>query len=162
MKMKDDYGYFEAVLKNLRQIDETQQTNIEAAAELMAEAIGQDRLISVYGGGGHTTLPVGEMFFRANGLRAGIQMFQSMFGRPSGNLMTLGLDTADYVVILYGCAVVGLVGILRERNLLDGHMLRNLKLPVRWAIYYGLILAVLIFGAYGVGYQQVDLIYAGF
>ena len=97
-----------------------------------------------------------------NGLRAGIQMFQSMFGRPSGNLMTLGLDTADYVVILYGCAVVGLVGILRERNLLDGHMLRNLKLPVRWAIYYGLILAVLIFGAYGVGYQQVDLIYAGF
>ena len=105
---------------------------------------------------------IGEMFFRANGLRAGIQMFQSMFGRPSGNLMTLGLDTADYVVILYGCAVVGLVGILRERNLLDGHMLRNLKLPVRWAIYYGLILAVLIFGAYGVGYQQVDLIYAGF
>src|SRR5699024_4219660 len=90
---------------------------------------------------------IGEMFFRANGLRAGIQMFQSMFGRPSGNLMTLGLDTADYVVILYGCAVVGLVGILRERNLLDGHMLRNLKLPVRWAIYYGLILAVLIFGA---------------
>ena len=68
MKMKDDYGYFEAVLKNLRQIDETQQTNIEAAAELMAEAIGQDRLISVYGGGGHTTLPVGEMFFRAGGL----------------------------------------------------------------------------------------------
>ena len=97
---------------------------------------------------------IGEMFFRANGLRAGIQMFQSMFGRPSGNLMTLGLDTADYVVILYGCAVVGLVGILRERNLLDGHMLRNLKLPVRWAIYYGLILAVLIFGAYGVAISR--------
>ena len=34
----------------------------------MADAIADDRLISVYGGGGHTTLPMGEMFFRAGGL----------------------------------------------------------------------------------------------
>ena len=34
----------------------------------MADAIENDRLINVYGGGGHTTLPVGEMFFRAGGL----------------------------------------------------------------------------------------------
>ena len=38
------------------------------AGALMADAIADDRLISVYGGGGHTTLPVGEMFFRAGGL----------------------------------------------------------------------------------------------
>ena len=34
----------------------------------MADAIEQDRLINVYGGGGHTTLCMGEMFFRAGGL----------------------------------------------------------------------------------------------
>ena len=34
----------------------------------MADAIANDRLISVYGGGGHTTLCMGEMFFRAGGL----------------------------------------------------------------------------------------------
>ena len=33
-----------------------------------ASAIQQDRLIHVYGGGGHTTLVMGEMFFRAGGL----------------------------------------------------------------------------------------------
>ena len=34
----------------------------------MADAIEEDRLINVYGGGGHTTLCMGEMFFRAGGL----------------------------------------------------------------------------------------------
>ena len=34
----------------------------------MADAIEQDKLINVYGGGGHTTLCMGEMFFRAGGL----------------------------------------------------------------------------------------------
>ena len=33
-----------------------------------SNAIAADRLIHVYGGGGHTTLVMGEMFFRAGGL----------------------------------------------------------------------------------------------
>lgn len=64
----NDFGYFNAVLNNLEQINATQGENITRAAELMADAVADDRLISVYGGGGHTTLPVGEMFFRAGGL----------------------------------------------------------------------------------------------
>ena len=63
-----DFGYYQAVLDNLAKINETQGESITAAASLMADAIARDRLIHVYGGGGHTTLPVGEMFFRAGGL----------------------------------------------------------------------------------------------
>ena len=63
-----DFGYYKSIIENLEKVNETQEENIKAAASLMADAIASDRLIHVYGGGGHTTLPVGEMFFRAGGL----------------------------------------------------------------------------------------------
>ena len=66
--MINDFGYYKTIIENLEKVNATQEENIRAAAELMVEAIQNDRLISVYGGGGHTTLPVGEMFFRAGGL----------------------------------------------------------------------------------------------
>lgn len=63
-----DLGYLESTIAVLRRIEREQGPNIEKAAELMAGAIAADRLIHVYGGGGHTTLVMGEMFFRAGGL----------------------------------------------------------------------------------------------
>ena len=63
-----DLGYLDATIALLRKIEAEQQENIGKAAELMVRAIQQDRLIHVYGGGGHTTLVMGEMFFRAGGL----------------------------------------------------------------------------------------------
>ncbi len=66
--MLNDFGYLESIVANLREVKEKQSANIEAAGKLMADAIEADRLIGVYGGGGHTTLVMGEMFFRAGGL----------------------------------------------------------------------------------------------
>ena len=63
-----DKTYFSKIVENLEKINETQSENIKKAASLMADAIQEDRLINVYGGGGHTTLCMGEMFFRAGGL----------------------------------------------------------------------------------------------
>ena len=61
-------GYLPQIIDLLTKIENEQYDNFRAAAELMADAIQNDRLIHVFGGGGHTTLPVGEMFFRAGGL----------------------------------------------------------------------------------------------
>lgn len=66
--MDHSNGYLPKIMELLSKIEEEQYENLCAAARLMAQAIAQDRLIHVYGGGGHTTLPVGEMFFRAGGL----------------------------------------------------------------------------------------------
>ena len=64
----NDFGYFEKLMENFKKVNDTQSENIRKAAELMSDAIANDRLIRVYGGGGHTTLCMGEMFFRAGGL----------------------------------------------------------------------------------------------
>ena len=63
----NDFGYLDTIKANLERVKKEQAANIHAAAELMADAVANDRLISVYGGGGHTTLVMGEMFFRAGG-----------------------------------------------------------------------------------------------
>ena len=110
----------------------------------------------------------GEMFFRAPGLRAGFCMFRSLFHGFGisrlwdGTLLTFGLGMADWTAIIGGTAVVFLYDLLRERGFCIRDWVFARKLPVRWALYNALIFAVIIFGAYGTGYQAVDLIYAGF
>ncbi|MGI6355613.1 MAG: SIS domain-containing protein [Lentisphaerae bacterium] len=68
MSALNDFGYVEKAFANIREVMEKQGDNIKQAATMMADAIAADRLIHVYGGGGHTTLVMGEMFFRAGGL----------------------------------------------------------------------------------------------
>ena len=63
----NDFGYLDTIKANLDRVKKEQAENIRKAAELMADAVANDRLINVYGGGGHTTLVMGEMFFRAGG-----------------------------------------------------------------------------------------------
>ena len=110
----------------------------------------------------------GEMFFRAEGAAAGFHMFRSIFQgfelqkMWDGTLLEMGLNAADFAAVGFGILIVAVADILKERKLLNWDKLQEMKLPVRWILYYGLIFAVLLLGAYGTGYQQVDLIYAGF
>lgn len=111
---------------------------------------------------------VGELFFRADGLKAGLRMFRSIFVdfgfRPfvDGTFLEMGLDLGDFYAIAAGCLIVGIVGAVRERDLTGGKRFTELHCWMRWAAFYGLIVALVMFGAYGTGYQKVDLIYAGF
>ena len=50
-----DKTYFNKIVENLEEVNEKQAENIKKAACLMADAIEKDKLINVYGGGGHTT-----------------------------------------------------------------------------------------------------------
>ena len=63
-----DLGFLDKAIDILKEVRENQAGNIDKATDLMVGAIERDELIHVYGGGGHTTMVMGEMFFRAGGL----------------------------------------------------------------------------------------------
>lgn len=111
---------------------------------------------------------VGELFFHANGLRAGLAMFWRMLTTFSftsftdGTLFNQGVDAHDFVITLFSLILVCVISLLKEREVRIRQSIATKPLPVRWACYYGLILLIVIFGAYGYGYIPVDPMYANF
>ena len=68
--MAQDRGkeYLQDVQGRLSAVEARQGENFRKAGAMIADACQQDRLIHVYGGGGHTVMMLVEMFFRAGGL----------------------------------------------------------------------------------------------
>jgi len=111
---------------------------------------------------------IGELFFRANTLRDGFNLFNSIIMNftlksfKSGEFLRLGLDKGDFIIIAVTLIIVFFVGILRERKVPIRDTIAKQNIVVRWVIYYAIIMFILIFGAYGAGYKPVDPIYANF
>ena len=111
---------------------------------------------------------VGELFFRADGLRAGLAMFRRMVtgftthSFTDGTFLQLGMDKHDFFIVLVAVLAVLAVGVLRERGIPLREGIARRHIALRWTVYYALILFIVIFGAYGVGYVPVDPIYAAF
>ena len=101
-------------------------------------------------------------------LTDGFKMFKKMFSGFSpailwnGTALLWGLDKADWIVVLACLLIVITVNVIREKGTDVSACLLQKPLVLRWALTFGLIFIILIFGLYGPGYQEVDLIYAGF
>ena len=111
---------------------------------------------------------IGELFFRGDGLRAGIVMFKkivtdfspsSVFSRE---ILSWGMDVQDYLIIGVTVLIVLAVSIANEKGISVREKIAKRPLPVRWAIWIFMIMYIVIFGAYGSGYIPLDPIYAGF
>ncbi len=111
---------------------------------------------------------IGELFFRSNGLRVGLIMFKNMVTNfslasiKSRQILTLGIDKYDVFILAVSILIVFAVSVMRERGIGIRTAIARQNIVVRWAIYYGLILFIVIFGAYGKGYVPIDPIYANF
>ena len=106
--------------------------------------------------------------FRASSLTDGLHMFKKIITDASfsslfdGSLLGLGMDRNDFEITAISLMIVLSVSLLKERHLSVRTILADQRLPVRWAVYYALILYIILFGAYGDGYIPVDPIYADF
>lgn len=111
---------------------------------------------------------IGMLIFRAPQLNNAWSMLTSIFTgfRPSslfdGSLLKLGMDMQDYGVIIAGALIMLIVGILQEKGFSLREKIAERNIALRWCVYFAAIFSVIIFGAYGAGYNPVDFIYAQF
>ena len=60
--------YYDEILKIINDIRSTERENILKAARIVADQVKSDKLVYVFGPGGHSNLAAMEIFFRAGGL----------------------------------------------------------------------------------------------
>lgn len=109
----------------------------------------------------------GMMLFRADTVGAWGYMLKSVFTSFGAvefakTVLSCGMDMPDFFIISVGVIAIFVISILQEKGIEVRKGLARQKLPVRWAVYACLVLSVVIFGAYGPGYDAVDFIYGQF
>lgn len=77
-------------------------------------------------------------------------------------LFTLGVDRQDFWIGIVAIMLLWFISLKQEKGVKIREKVATFPLPVRWIIYYGVILAVLIFGIYGPGYNASDFVYMKF
>lgn len=111
---------------------------------------------------------VGEMFFRANGLRSGLEMFYKIFANftfrtvADKTFFSFGADFYDYIIVALVLLFIFIIGLWQEKGVSIRERISTKPVVLRYAVYYILIMTIVIFGAYGAGYVAVDPIYASF
>ena len=110
---------------------------------------------------------IGELFFRADTLSDGFAMLGKIItnfhiSELLYKIDSLKMDEADLVIAAIGIIIVAIVGTLHERGVKIRETIAGWVLPARWSVWYATIVVVVLFGAYGVGYTLVEMIYAGY
>ena len=112
---------------------------------------------------------IGMLIFRAENLSVAIQMFKSIFNVHNlerifnGEAFLIGgMTIADIVVLIIATVIFMGISIAKEhgKNIRESFAKQNLAF--RWVILYGLIFAIIVFGAYGQGYNPQSFIYGQF
>ncbi len=83
-------------------------------------------------------------------------------GVLSGGLLGLGITSADYVVAALGCLVVLCVSLYKNAHGDPREAIAEKPYLFRASLWFALFLVVLIFGAYGIGYDASQFIYNRF
>lgn len=78
------------------------------------------------------------------------------------SLYSLGLDQRNFLLMLWGIVIILFVDFLHERGIRIREAIARQNIVVRWAIYYGALFALIIFGMYGPDYNAASFIYENF
>lgn len=109
------------------------------------------------------------IFFRLNKVEDGIRYVQRLFTKPdpwsffNGELYQLGLDRFEFQVLMVSLFVMLLVSLIRYRKKQNiAQFLGDQMLWFRWLFVLILLLAIPIYGVYGMNFDSSQFIYFQF
>lgn len=108
------------------------------------------------------------VIFRADTLSGGKNMLVSMFTvyNPwilfNDRLYSLGLDQKDFFVLIIAILFLFMIEYMQEKGLVVWEYYINQNIIMRWFVFIGIMVIVMVFGTYGYGYNAQDFIYGGF
>ena len=113
----------------------------------------------------------GFVFFRSASVKDAVDMYAAIF-RKGGvalnwtNFSASGMNLANLIVLICGVLLLALVDAYKYRPSEDEEarsftgMLRSKGIVLLWAAFMLLVIATLVFGMYGLGYDSGSFIYA--
>ncbi len=108
--------------------------------------------------------PIGSVFFRAENLKAAFGIFRrslmklNLAGVWGAQLYTYGLDRNNFTVAIISILILLIVDMLQERMPVRKTIAKQ-NLVFRWLLIYAAVVALLIFGMYGPGYDANAFIF---
>lgn len=112
---------------------------------------------------------VGFVIFRADNMKAAIDIFKLIFMRWNpwtlfdGSLYTHGLAYNEIHILLVGIVLLLLVDVIRERKgVCIDTWLRSQNLLFRWIVVWSMVLMIVTYGIYGPGFDASAFIYFQF
>ncbi|MCQ2546183.1 MAG: MBOAT family protein [Clostridia bacterium] len=112
-------------------------------------------------------MAIGKCLTRAVSVGAGLAMLKESihvfnFHGLLGRACDMGLDLDNWLILALALILFFIVSVMQERGINLRKKIAEQILPVRWVIYMAGILAIIIFGVYGPGYEAASFIYRGF
>ncbi len=95
------------------------------------------------------------------------KMFGSMFAHPQFSALTgeallgLGLTLTDYIILFLGALLIFAVSMVQRKGSVR-ERIEGYPFACRMVIWWGLLLLVILFGAYSIGYNESQFIYNQF
>ena len=111
---------------------------------------------------------IGRFFSGAGSLSAAITLLKHSFSRnnisflTNGTLLKLGLETSDWIVLIFAVLTLFTVDLAHERKIAIRDGIDRQPLVFRWIVYIAAVLVVLILGLYGPDYNAASFIYEQF
>ena len=112
---------------------------------------------------------IGRLFSRASSSKRAIRMLVSIFYRffdfsflVNGTLIKLGLNTANWIILVLFIIILFAVDYIHESNKSIRLLIQEQNILLRWILYFLAIVSLIVFGMYGPAYDASSFIYQYF